>query len=289
MAAVKPLIVIVGQTASGKTQLALDIAEKFNGEVICADSRSVYKGMDIGTAKPSTEEQARVRHHLLDVVSPDETFTVADFKRLADEAIRDIRSRGKVPILVGGSGLFIDSVLYDFKFRPVNTELREKLEKMTVDDLHAMIVAKGLELPENAKNTRYLMRVIESGQAAPQNKKMQPDAFVFGLQSEPSVLADQIERRVEAMIQAGLVDEVKALSERYGWDVPAMLGTSYMAFRPYVDGQVRLVEAKRQFVSNDLKLAKKQRTWFRRNPSIQWADDPRQVVDRITTIMNKSI
>ena len=111
-----PLVVIVGPTASGKTALAIHLAEKYNGEIVCADSRTVYKGLDIGTAKPSVSEQQRVRHHLIDVVEPDGTFSVADFKMLAVEAINDIESRGKLPILVGGSGLYIDAVVYDFSF-----------------------------------------------------------------------------------------------------------------------------------------------------------------------------
>lgn len=117
----RPLIVIVGPTASGKTTLAIELARRLDGEIICADSRTVYKGMDIGTAKPTEEEQLFVPHHLLDVVDPGERFTVADFKRLANEAIIDIIGRGKVPIMVGGSGLYIDAVLFDYKFAPVGT------------------------------------------------------------------------------------------------------------------------------------------------------------------------
>ena len=120
------LLVIVGPTASGKTALAIELAERMNGEIICADSRTVYRGLDIGTAKPTPEERARVPHHLLDVVDPDQPFSVADFKRLAEQAITDVRRRDKLPILVGGSGLYIDAIIYDYQFSAAGTKRSEQ-------------------------------------------------------------------------------------------------------------------------------------------------------------------
>jgi tRNA dimethylallyltransferase len=142
-----PLVVIVGPTASGKSALAIELAEQFGGEIICADSRTVYKGMDIGTAKPSLEDQARVPHWGLDLVDPNEPFSVADFQTYAFEKIADVRSRGKIPFLVGGSGLYIDAVIFEFKFMEIDTALRAKLDKMSLEELHDYCIENNINLP----------------------------------------------------------------------------------------------------------------------------------------------
>lgn len=160
-----PLIVITGPTASGKSGLALELAEELNGEIICADSRTIYKGMDIGTAKPTLAEQKRVRHWLIDMVEPGERFTAADFQKHALTAIDDIRLRSKIPFLVGGSGLYIDAVILGFNFASdADTVRRTELEKMTIEQLQALITKQQLTMPENSKNKRYLIRCIEKKQ-----------------------------------------------------------------------------------------------------------------------------
>src|SRR5688572_25180412 len=168
-----PLIVILGPTASGKSALALGLAKQFGGEIIAADSRTVYRGMDIGTAKPSVEEQRQVRHHLIDVVSPDGPFTVADFQRLAFDAIADIGARAKTPLLVGGSGLYIDAVIYNFSFRePSNGLGRSKLQMLSVDQLQELLEEQGIPLPENKKNPRHLIRALETAGEVPQRQAL---------------------------------------------------------------------------------------------------------------------
>ena len=158
----RPLVVITGPTASGKTSLAIRIAKKFNGEIICADSRTVYKGMDIGTAKPTKEEQAGVPHWGIDLVEPGERFTVADFQEYAYKKIDDIRSRGKLPMLVGGTGLYIDAVIDGYEFSgDADCKLRKRLEEMTLDDLYEYCTKNNINLPENKKNKRYVIRSIE--------------------------------------------------------------------------------------------------------------------------------
>src|SRR5688572_21256799 len=160
----KPLIVIAGPTASGKSALAMKVAKKYNGEIICADSRTVYKGMDIGTAKPSAVDRKEVPHHLLDIVQPNQPFTAADFKEQALAAIDDISGRGKLPIMVGGTGLYIDSVIFDYRFGdPADPDKRAQLQDMTLEQLQQMCVMEGIRLPENTKNKRHLVRAVELG------------------------------------------------------------------------------------------------------------------------------
>ena len=148
-----PLVVVLGQTGSGKSAVAMELAERFDGEIIAADSRTVYRGMDIGTAKPTKQDQNQIRHHLLDVVNPNELFSVAAFQTQAQAAIEDIASRNKIPFLVGGSGLYIDAVIYNFSFRrPPDETRRRALQKMTVEELQSLLAKQDIPLPKNSKN-----------------------------------------------------------------------------------------------------------------------------------------
>lgn len=281
------LLVIVGETASGKTALAIDLAERFNGEIIAADSRTVYKDMDIGTAKPTAEEQKRVRHHLIDVVTPDQTFTAGEFQRRAKAAIEDITARSKLPIMVGGTGLYIDSVLYDFTFRPVaDPKVRRGLEAMDVTHLQQLLEERGIDPPTDPQNKRHVIRTLETEGQPSQRQPLRSDTLIIGLKLDREMLKQRITQRVEDMVAAGLVNELKSLAEQYGWDTPALQTPGYKAFRQYLDGKLTLEEAKALFVRSDLQLAKRQRTWFKRNDSIQWLDDPRKAVDLATTFLN---
>jgi tRNA dimethylallyltransferase len=285
-----PLIVIAGETASGKTALAIKLAQQFNGEIICADSRTIYKGMDIGTAKPTAEERAAVPHHLLDVVSPAQPFTVADFKELALAAIKDISARGCIPFLVGGTGLYIDAVAYDFDFtNPPNPQERARLQAMTIQELQQEIQNKGYDLPKNIQNPRHLARVIETeGRiASPQNTELRPNTLMIGLTIDKDILKRKLAARVEHMIAEGFTDEVRALLAEYPSDTPALQSTGYKAFRRYLTGEISLEQAKADFVRNDFQLAKRQRTWFKRNKSIHRLRKQEEVEDLITTFLNK--
>jgi tRNA dimethylallyltransferase len=286
-----PLLVIVGETASGKSALAIEMAEKFNGEIICADSRTVYRGMDIGTAKPTAEERKRVLHHCLDLVDPDEPFTVADFKREAQKAIEDITSRGKLPILVGGTGLYVDAILYDFSFRqPGDTNTRAELAVLSVQELQNRILEQGIGLPNNPQNPRHLVRALETGGETPDRKPLRSNTLIIGLNPDREVLKARIASRTDQMIEKGLVDEVRQVSDKYGWAVPALQAPAYKAFHAYIDGSISLDEAKTLNLNNDLRLAKRQCTWFKRNKSIQWFDNRdklAEIVDVTTTFLNK--
>ena len=283
---VSPLIVIVGPTASGKTALGIDLAKQFNGEIICADSRTVYQGMDIGTAKPTVLERQHIPHHLLDVVRPDQTFTVADFQREAQVAIADISSRGKLPILVGGSGLYINSVVYEYNFRAVNSEMRSRYADANVEELQKLLVERKIPLPENSQNKRYLLRSLEAGQASKKHHQLRPQTLVIGIAVDSKVLQARISQRIAKMLDDGLLDEVKRLKATYAADLPPMQAPAYKSFIPYLNGSCTLLEAAEKFAQYDRQLAKKQRTWFKRNNSIHWLSDPSEAVDLVTKFLN---
>lgn len=284
-----PLIVIVGQTASGKSALAMELAEGFNGEIICADARTVYKGMDIGTAKPSAIDQARVPHHLLDMVEPGESFTAADFKRLAQAAIEDISARGKLPILVGGTGLYIDAVLYDFQFRaPADPKVRSELEKLSVEQLQERLSSLGLALPNNERNPRHLIRAIEANGQPSERRPLRDNTLVIGLTFDQEVLGERIRARLGVMLEAGFIEEVRGLQERYDTSAAAFDTPGYRPFLDYLDGEISFDEARERFAKNDMNLAKRQKTWFKRNKSIQWVSSPRVGVEIATTFLNKT-
>ncbi len=285
--ATKPLIAIVGETASGKSALALELGERYDGEIIAADSRTVYKGMDIGTAKPSTEERAGVPHHLIDVVEPGQAFTVADFKQLANEAIENIHRRGKLPILVGGTGLYADAVLYDFEFRPkAKPAVRERLSKMSVEELQAELTARGIPLPLNNQNHRHLIRALETGGQSATRKPLRDNTLVLGLQIEREILGKRIETRVGQMVRQGFVEEVQKLFGRYPAGIEALKAPGYKAFYKYLQGEVALEEAKKEFVQADISLAKRQRTWFKRNPDIHWISSIDEAVRLTDSFLN---
>jgi tRNA dimethylallyltransferase len=267
-----PLIVITGPTASGKTGLAIEMAKKFNGEIICADSRSVYKGMDIGTAKPTRAEQLQVPHWGLDLVEPNEYFSVADFKSYAVRRIDEIRRRGHAPFVVGGTGLYVDAIIFDYEFGGrVDIELRNRLELMSVEQLQNHCIKNNISLPENSKNKRYLIRAIETKETSPSRKNMPiPNSIIVGIATERDVLRSKIAQRSEQLFEDGVVNEATLLGKKYGWSSEAMTGNIYSLVHAYLNNEMSLEEIKDRFKTLDWRLAKRQLTWLRRNPHIQW-------------------
>jgi len=284
-----PLIAIVGETASGKSALALELAGRFNGEIIAADSRTAYKGMDIGTAKPSAEERALVRHHLLDIAAPDAQITAAEFQHLAQEAILDITARGKVPFLVGGSGLYIDAVLYGFAFSPKADEAeRKKWQQLSVEELQTELSQKGIPLPTNTRNPRHLIRQLETGGVVSGQRRLRSDTLVMGLSIDREQLEERVKQRVDSMFDRGLEQEVRRLVETYTWQTPSLQTIGYQEFDQSNAEHPRPIdEIKALIKTHTMQLAKRQRTWFRRNKSIHWIWKEAEAVDLITTFLNK--
>lgn len=285
-----PLIVIVGETASGKSALAMELAEKFNGELICADSWTVYKGFDIGTAKPSREEQGRVPHHLLDVADPAEGFSAVVFQKLAKGAIQSIVIRGKLPVMVGGTGLYIDSVLFDYRFLPPSDpELRKELNVMGLAEVHKRAEEMGLDTTGiDLHNKRRVIRLIENNGQRPGKGVLRENTLIIGIKVEREQLRKRIMKRVDAMLKAGLEDEVRQLAERYGWDAEPMKGIGYTEWKEYFAGAQSLAQTRERIIKASMDLAKRQRTWFKRNNSIQWVSDRSNAVEIVTTFLNKN-
>jgi len=287
-----PLVVIVGPTASGKSAAALEIAERHDGEIICADSRTIYKYMDIGTAKPSKADQSRVPHWGIDLVEPGELFTAADFQAYARLKIDEIRARGRVPILVGGSGLYIDAVILDYEFGPAaNKVLRGQLETMTIKQLHAYCVKHNVVQPENRLNKRYLMRAIEQQTINTKRRgQPSPQTLVVGIATDRDVLRERITTRAEHLFAQGMVEEAITLGERYGWESEAMTGNIYKLVRQFERGDISEADLKQEFVTADWQLAKRQLTWFRRHDFITWlpVEQIAEFIDSRLAQMNNS-
>jgi len=289
MSYASPLVVIIGETASGKSALALQLAQQFNGELICADSWTVYKGFDIGTAKPSPQERKLVPHHLLDVADPQQGFSAVEFQRLAQAAITDITARGKLPIMVGGTGLYIDSVLYEYQFLPPPApEVRAALEASSLEELLEQAGERQLDLSGiDVRNKRRVIRLLENNGAQPQRADLRDHTLVLGIVTDREHLRERITKRVDAMLAAGLETEVKQLSQRYGWEAEPMKGIGYREWRAYFepessaagyDGQ-SLEQTRQRIISASMQLAKRQRTWFRNarytgNDCIHWVQAP---------------
>lgn len=267
-----PLIVITGPTASGKTALAIELAKKYGGEIICADSRSVNKYMDIGTAKPTKLEQAEVPHWGIDLVEPGDYFSAADFKNYAVQKIDEIRARGHVPFLVGGTGLYIDAVIFEYQFGgKADEKTRQKLQQMSLDELYEYCSKNEINLPENYKNKRYVIRSIERNSQILQ-KMPTPisNSIIVGIATEKSVLRTRIEQRAEHMFKSAVIEEAESLGGKYGWDNEAMKSNIYPLIHKFLEGDISLDDAKNTFITLDWRLAKRQMTWLRRNQYIMW-------------------
>lgn len=272
----------MGPTASGKSNLAIQKALKINGEIISADSRLVYKGFDIATAKPTMEERQGIEHHLIDIVEPEIDYSVANFFDDAKNAIQKIRQKGKTPIVVGGTGLYFRILLEDFDLPRVapNYELRQELEKMNTQDLHEML--KKLD-PVSAEKIHYnnkvkIIRAIEVCKAlekphseAAGKKEPEFDVEWIGLNfHDRAQLYERINLRVEEMVEKGLVEETKKLLEKHG-RIPNFINTiGYQEILEYLDGKISFEEAIFKIKQNTRHYAKRQLTWFRKNPLINW-------------------
>jgi tRNA dimethylallyltransferase len=285
----KKIVIILGETASGKSEVAMKLAELFDGEIISADSWAVYKGFDIGTSKPSKRDQKKIKHHLIDVADPKIGYSAAVFKRQASKAVEDILKKGKLPIISGGTGLYIDSLIYSYGFLPgSNKSEREKYNSMSVEELRHLTVELGYDTGGiDLNNKRRIIRLLENKGKRPTSKPIRDDIIIFGMTIDRDKLKQKIEKRVDDMFRKGLEKEVVDLSKLYGWDIEPMKGIGYREFREYLDGSITLDETKQKIIKNTIDLAKKQRTWFKRNKSIHWVNNSNKIVEILTTHLNK--
>jgi tRNA dimethylallyltransferase len=293
-------LVLVGPTAVGKSAVAVEVAERIGAEIVCADSRTVYRGMDIGTAKPTPRMRGRVPHYLLDVADPREVFTVRDFQRMGRSAIEGIRSRGRVPLLAGGTGLYVRAVLdgLDIPEAPPDWALRrqwEAEERTEPGVLYRRLQGRdptaAAEIPRS--NIRRIIRALEvirhTGRPISEQRRRAPvdvDAVQVGLTMDRAALYERIDRRALEQIEAGLVEEVRGLLEA-GLDpqLPSMLGLGYREIVAYLRREVELDEAVRTLQRNTRRYAKRQLTWFRADPRIRWIAvdgmDAAEVAERV--------
>jgi len=271
------LVAIVGPTGSGKTEWAKKLALKFNGRVISADSRQVYKGMDIGTAKDKSFKQ-----ELVDIIEPFEKFSVADFQRLANNLINQYFQMKALPILCGGTGLYLYAVLYGYVMpglKEESEELRNKLEKFTTEKLYAKLkeVDPKAALRIDPQNKRRIIRALEVTMLSEKpfsewGRKIKPkfDALIIGIKMDRQTLYSKIDARIEQMIKNGLVEEVRHLITKYRQDLPAFNTIGYKEIIDYLKGRMTLGEAIRKIKINTHAYVRRQDTWFRKNPDIKW-------------------
>ncbi|MBR3131810.1 tRNA dimethylallyltransferase [Candidatus Saccharibacteria bacterium] len=231
-------IIILGPTGSGKTGVSIKLAKALNGEIISADSRAIYKGMDIGTAKPTKTEMQGIPHYGLDLVEPGERYTVADWKKYAEEKIKDIKSRDKVPIIVGGTGLYIDALIYDYQFKGPTGEKIGDFEQKSCSD----------------------------------RKEIKGDYLIVGIKWSAEELRGRLYKRVTQMFNKDLYMETRTLVEKYGWDNEAMKSDIYEFAWQYMNGKMSIEEAEQKCFYEDWHLAKRQMTWFKRNKDIVWLE-----------------
>ncbi|MGB7957411.1 MAG: tRNA (adenosine(37)-N6)-dimethylallyltransferase MiaA [Minisyncoccia bacterium] len=298
---IKPkMMAIVGPTASGKTALSISLAKKYHGEIVSADSRQIYREMNIGTAKPTTIERESARHHLLDIKNPDEEYTVSDYKNDAIAAIHDILRRGKLPIMAGGTGLYIDAVIdnLDIPKTKADPELRAKIEHDIAENGLASVFKKLVDLDPEAtyvvdpKNPRRVVRALEvaiiTGEPfTAQRKKNEPlfDALKIGINPPPEVLRERIALRADLMLKDGLVDEVETLVKKYGATCAAFDAIGYREIIDYLGSKSSLEQAMDIIKHNTWHYAKRQMTWFRKDKNIHWITKPEEAEKMIADFL----
>ncbi|MCO4096286.1 tRNA (adenosine(37)-N6)-dimethylallyltransferase MiaA [Macrococcoides canis] len=292
-----PLIVIVGPTAVGKTALSIEVAKAVNGEIISGDAIQVYRGMDIGSAKITHEEMEGIPHHLIDILDPDEAYSAAQFKAHAEKLIEDIYSRGKTPMIVGGTGLYIQSILYEYEFVEEDNALKKdilcKLEQYNKETLYAMLkdrdpkAAAQIHMNNRQRVLRALTYYEMHHKSITDQKKSQTlsskyDTFIIGLNMPRPILYDRINHRVLLMIEQGLVQEVSTLLSKGYREKQSMTAIGYKEIIPYIDGEVSLNQAVESLQQNSRNFAKRQLTWFNNQMKIDWFDTDDLSVETIT-------
>ncbi len=275
--------IILGPTASGKTEVAIELARLTNGEVISADSMQIYRKMNIGTAKPQAAEQRGITHHMLDIVSPDEAYSVAMFQQDAKNCVKDILKRKKTPIFAGGTGLYLNSITYQLDFTEVSYDIafRNELMKRQAGELHRMLCEQDAQAAQriHANDKKRIIRrleILHHGDGRTEYEFRKPnDEYQFimaGLTMERKLLYERINLRVDKMLESGLLHEAETLYYEYGGAPASMQAIGYKELIEYFDGRLTLEQAVSLLKKNSRRYAKRQLTWFRRDERICWYD-----------------
>ena len=297
------VIVICGATASGKTSLSVELAKQINGEIISADSMQIYKDMDIGTAKVTKEEMQGIKHYMVDIVSPDKRYSVADFKHNAECAIEEIIKKGKTPIIAGGTGLYINSLIYNINYPDIqfDEEYRKKLEEDAEQYGLDYMYNKACEVDPDAMKSisvndkKRILRVLEiynqTGKTKTQleyeSRKIEPkyDYCVYAIEWDRDILYERINKRVDLMIKQGLIEEVKSIIEKYDEFPTAMQGLGYKEVVEYLQGKIDRQKMIEKIKMETRRYAKRQITWFKKIENIKWIEGKENLQNNIDIIL----
>lgn len=300
------VIVICGPTASGKTALSIELAKRINGEIVSADSMQIYKDMDIGSAKVTQDEMEGIQHYLIDCVLPSERYSVANYKQDAKNAIEEILKKRKTPIVVGGTGLYIDSLIYEIEYKDIkiNEEYRKELERIREEEGLEVLYKKALEIDPiamekiSSNDYKRITRILEIYEATGKTKTQQEaesrlneipyNYKVFAIDYDREKLYERINKRVDIMIEKGLVEEVKTLLEKYTEFPTAMQGLGYKEVKQYLDGELNKEEMIEKIKQESRRYAKRQFTWFRKNKQTIWINGQASTEENINIILEES-
>ena len=297
------VIVICGPTASGKTALSIELAKQINGEIVSCDSMQIYKDMDIGTAKPTPDEMQGIKHYLIGHVSPEERYSVADYKADAKKAIKKIIEKGKMPIVVGGTGLYLDSLIYEIEYQDIQLDeeyrkqLEEEVEEKGLEELYKrakQIDEKAIEkISPNDK--KRILRILEIYHATgktkteqeieSRKKEVEYDYKVYALDWDRQKLYDRINKRVDMMMEQGLIEEVKQILDKYHTFPTAMQGLGYKEVVEYLEGKLTKEEMVEKIKMETRRYAKRQLTWFRKNKQTIWLNAEDTIQNNVDTIL----
>lgn len=299
----KNVIVICGPTASGKTALSIELAKKINGEIVSCDSMQIYKEMNIGTAKPTIDERQGIKHYMIDIISPNERYSVADYKRDAKKYIRKIIKDKKTPIVVGGTGLYVDSLIYEIEYPNIefDGEYRKQLEKIVEKEGLKKMYQEAKKIdPEaiekiSSNDAKRIMRILEIYHATGKNKTEQEiqsrknevefNYKVYAILWERQKLYDRINARVDIMLEDGLIEEVKEIYSKYKKFPTAMQGLGYKEVVTYLDGNCTKEEMIEKIKMETRRYAKRQMTWFRKNKQTIWLDGQEKIQNNLNIIL----
>ena len=298
------VIVIVGPTASGKTALSIELAKKINGEIVSCDSMQIYKDMDIGSAKPTIEEMQGIKHYMIDIVSPEERFSVAEYKKQAEQAIEEILKKRKTPIIVGGTGLYANSLIYGIEYNEIKLDekYRKQLEDIALQEQGLKdLYEKAKKIDSQAMNIispndkKRIIRVLEIYHSTGKTKTeleiesrkngVKYDYKIFGINMERSILYERINKRVDIMIEAGLIEEVKNILKKYKKFPTAMQGLGYKEVVEYLNGDITKEEMIEKIKQETRRYAKRQLTWFRKNKETIWINGLNDMQNNINIIL----